>query len=165
MSGHIVYLYGPIQCQSKRQTVSARSSAEAEIYATDECVRELIYIRKLLRDLHMNKILIKNPIPIFNDSMACVQWTKNKTTRSIRHIQLHDNGVREEVAKGNIYIQHISGSENVADIFTKEDKDPNHFKEIRDKILFKPFFCNGVKIYAHKEIYSHFTSVRLTAFT
>ena len=154
-------MYGPIQWQSKRQTVTARSSAEAEIYATDKCVRELIYLRKLLRDLDLDKTFIKGPIPIFNDNMACVQWCKNKTTRSIRHIQLRDNGVREEVARKNIHIQHIKGSDNVADIFTKEDKNPDHFITLRNKILYKPFTYKHVKIWAQKEIFDHFTSVRL----
>lgn len=73
MSGHLVYFYGPIQWQSKRQTITARSSAEAEIYATNECVRELVYIRKLLRDLRLDKKFIKGPIKIFNNNMTCVQ--------------------------------------------------------------------------------------------
>ena len=163
MSGHIVFLYGPIQWQSKRQTVTARSSVEAEIYATDECVRELIYLRKVIRDLNMEKQIIKNPIPIFNDNMACVQWSKNKTTRSIRHIQLRDNGVREEVQKGRVNIYHIKGADNLADIFTKEDKDPNHFKEIRNRILYKPFTSNRVKMLAQKQFFKYFTIISLTA--
>ena len=64
MSGHIVFYYGPIQWQSKRQTVTARSSAEAESYATDECVRELIYLRKLIRNLNLQHEMIKDPIPV-----------------------------------------------------------------------------------------------------
>ena len=82
--------------------------------------------------------------------MACVQWCKNRTTRSIYHIQLRDNGEREEVQKGKINIHHIRGADNIADIFTKEDKNPEHFKEIRKKILYKPFTCNRVKILAQK---------------
>jgi hypothetical protein len=39
MSAFYVDLLGPIHWMSKRQTVTAGSSAEAEIYATDECVK------------------------------------------------------------------------------------------------------------------------------
>ena len=72
ISGHIIFLYGPLHWQSKRQSITARSSAEAEIYATDECVRELTYIRNIFKNLGMQKEFFSKPINIFNDSMACV---------------------------------------------------------------------------------------------
>lgn len=53
ISGHIIFLFGPIHWQSKRQSITARSSAEAEIYATDEYVRELTYIRKNSQTLNL----------------------------------------------------------------------------------------------------------------
>ena len=62
--GHIIFLYGPIHWQSKRQTITARSSAEAEIYATDECVKELQYLCKIFQDLNLQKTNLKNPIPV-----------------------------------------------------------------------------------------------------
>jgi len=39
MSAYYIDLLGPIYWLSKRQTVTAGSSAEAEIYATDECIK------------------------------------------------------------------------------------------------------------------------------
>ena len=36
ISGHIIILNGPLHWSAKRQHITARSSAEAEIYATDE---------------------------------------------------------------------------------------------------------------------------------
>ena len=38
-SGFLIWRSGPLHWSSKRQTLTARSSAEAEIYATDECVK------------------------------------------------------------------------------------------------------------------------------
>ena len=72
MSGHIIHIYGPLHWQCKRQTITARSSAEVEIYATDKCVQELTYLRKVIHDLRLHHIFLKNPIPIQNDNMACV---------------------------------------------------------------------------------------------
>ena len=37
-----------------------------------------------------------------------------------------------------ITIEHIAGKVNPADIFTKEDRDPDHFIEIRDTIVSNP---------------------------
>jgi hypothetical protein len=42
MSAYYIDLYGPLHWISKRQSVTACSSAEAEIYATDECVKFLL---------------------------------------------------------------------------------------------------------------------------
>ena len=161
MSGHIIHLYGPLHWQCKRQTITARSSAEAEIYATDECVRELTYLRKVIRDLRLHHIFLKNPIPIQNDNMACVQWCKNRTTRSIRHIQLRDNAVREAIQRKQVQIDHIPGSENVADIFTKEDRDKNHFCKLRDRILFEPFSCHNTRYQVSKLLYNTTSLIRI----
>lgn len=42
MSAYYIDLLGPLHWLSKRQSVTAGSSAEAEIYATDECVKFLL---------------------------------------------------------------------------------------------------------------------------
>lgn len=61
ISGHIIFLFGPLHWLSKRQSITARISTEAEIYATDECVRELTYIRKILTNLNLKKNFYQNP--------------------------------------------------------------------------------------------------------
>jgi hypothetical protein len=48
MSAFYIDLFGPLHWLSKRQTVTAGSSAEAEIYATDECVKFLLELVQLL---------------------------------------------------------------------------------------------------------------------
>ena len=164
ISGHIIFLYGPLHWQSKRQSITARSSAEAEIYATDECVRELTYIRKIFQNLDLQKEFLSNPINIFNDNMACVQWSRNKTTRTIRHIQLRDNAVRENIQRKLIQIHHIPGANNVADIFTKEDRDKNHFVYLREKLLSPPFKCNHTTYQLTKYKFSDFNIIRLDGF-
>ena len=67
--------------------------------------------------------------------MACVQWTKNRTTRSIRHIQLRENAVREAVQNGLINVLHVPGTCNPSDILTKEDRDSNHYVTMRDCVV------------------------------
>jgi hypothetical protein len=48
MSAYYIDLYGPLHWLSKCQTITTSSSAEAEIYATDECVKFLLELVKLL---------------------------------------------------------------------------------------------------------------------
>ena len=135
MSGYIIWLNGPIHWSSRRQTITARSSAEAEIYATDECTKQLIHLSYLLEGYRLIDETMPSPTPIYNDNMACVNWSKATTTKGLRHIQIRENAIREAIATNFISVQHVEGKFNLADIFTKEDKDVEHFIEIRDYML------------------------------
>ena len=120
---------------SKRQTVTARSSAEAEIYATDECAKCLQHLSQIVDGFNLTSEIMPSPTTIYNDNSACVQWSQNTTTKGLRHIQIRENAVRELVQQKFIEVQHIDGKINLADMFTKEDKDTKHFIGIRDIVL------------------------------
>ena len=72
---------------------------------------------------------------IYNDNNAAVCWSKNSTTKGLRHVQIRENAVRESVLSQFIKVLHIAGKINLADMFTKEDKDAKHFISIRDQIM------------------------------
>jgi hypothetical protein len=57
------------------------------------------------------------------------------TTKGLRHIQIRENAVRESIQSDLIDVLHIAGKINLADLFTKEDKDAAHFIAIRDTIM------------------------------
>ena len=139
MSGHVVCLHGPLHWLSKRQSLTSCSLAEAEIYATDECVKDIQYISHILADLDLSTKLIYEPILVLNDNMACIQWCKNRTARGICHIQIRENAVREAVHNKSVEITHVAGKENLANLFTKEDQDTLHFLSIRDSLMSRPF--------------------------
>ena len=139
ISGHLIILHGPLHWSAKRQGITARSTAESEIYATNNCVKQILQLSNIISDLGLTKQLLSTTTPIFNDNMACVQWAKNKTNRNIRLIQIRENATREAVHKKQVTIHHIPGKNNPADIFTKEQKDSTHFLTLRDIILSKPF--------------------------
>ena len=135
LSGFIVWGHGPIHWISKRQTLTARSSAEAEIVATDECVKFLLHLRNVCDDLNIQSILSPGPITVYNDNAACIKWSRNMTMKGLRYIQIRENAVREAVQAKIIHLQHIDGKINIADLFTKEDKDTAHFVSIRDILV------------------------------
>ena len=136
ISGFIIIHNGPIHWVSRRQRITARSSAEAKIYATDECVKGLLRIQHLIHDCNVKNIYMPHntPTKIYNDNNACVCWAKSSTTKGLRHISIRENAVRESVQNKTISIHHIDGSYNIADIFTKELKDKSLFLKIRDII-------------------------------
>ena len=135
MSGYLMWLNGPLHWISKRQTYTARSSAEAEIYATDECAKQVKFLSHILKDLHLKRTFMPDATKLYNDNQACVLWSDAMTTKGLRHVQIRENGVREMVRNNEIQVIHVNGKSNLADIFTKEDKDVQHYCELRDKIL------------------------------
>jgi len=60
------------------------------------------------------------------------------TTKGLRHIQMRENAIREQVQLGLITVEHISGKQNLADSFTKEEKDNYHFITCRNLLLQPP---------------------------
>jgi hypothetical protein len=47
MSAYYIALFSPLHWLSKPQSITAGSSAEAEIYATDECVKFLLELNQI----------------------------------------------------------------------------------------------------------------------
>jgi hypothetical protein len=135
MSAYYIDLFDPLHWLSKRQTVTAGSSAEAEIYATDECVEFLLELEQLLDFLDVKSSFMPTTNVIYNDNKACVNWSKSCTTKGLRHIQMKENRVRENIQSQFIKICHVNGKINLADLFTKEMKDTGHFVELRDLML------------------------------
>ena len=65
---------------------------------------------------------------------------------------MRENTIRENLQKGLITVEHQSGDTNMADMFTKEDKDTNHFIEVCDATLSKPLNNQIIKEYgSHRE--------------
>jgi hypothetical protein len=135
MSAYYIDLFGPLHWLSKRQTVTAGSSAEAEIYATNECVKFLLELDQLLEFLEVKFIFMPTTNVIWNDNKACVHWSKSCSTKGFRHIQMKENRVRENIQSNFVKICHVNGKVNLADLFTKEMKDTGHFVELRDLML------------------------------
>jgi len=53
---------------SKCQTVTAGSTAEAEIYATNECVKFLLKLVQLLDFLGVRELFMPSTMVIYNDN-------------------------------------------------------------------------------------------------
>ena len=133
MSGFILYHNGPLHWMSKRQKFTACSSTEAEIYATDEYVTNILWIMHIITDMDVEDIYMSGSlVKIYNNNNACVCWSKSTATKGLRHITIRDNATCELVQNNTVSIQHIAGKVNLADIFTKEFKDITHCLSMRD---------------------------------
>ncbi len=83
ISAFYIDLLGPLHWLSKRQTVTAGSSAEAEIYAMDECVKFLLELNQLLEFLQVKHLFMPSTNVIYNDNRACVNWSKKCTMKGL----------------------------------------------------------------------------------
>jgi hypothetical protein len=68
-------LLGPIHWLSKHQSVTAGSSAETEIYATEEGVKFILELKQIMEFLQVQHIFMPETTTIYNDNLACVQWS------------------------------------------------------------------------------------------
>ena len=71
--GHLLFLCGAlILWKSQKELRNSHSSCESEIKATDECTKNMWYIRNILEDLSL--LDINTPTTIYNDNRGAVDW-------------------------------------------------------------------------------------------
>ena len=136
---------------SKRQSITARSSAKAEIYAIDECVKALQHICHIFEDLHL-AYLLPSTFCIYNDNEASVKWTENMTSKGLRHIKMRENSTQEQQLIGFCTVKHLPGDNNLSDVFTKEDTHISHFIGIRDAVVKSSTSVHRVNIHNDSNI-------------
>ena len=124
---------GPIAWKSIRQERTAQSSCEAEIMATNECVKELLHVKLRAADIDMPEA--NHCTTIYNDNQACVDWSSALTNKGTKHINLRENSIREAQQSNSTFLTHIPGGINASDIFTKEIKDGAHYRRLRDSMM------------------------------
>lgn len=108
---------GAVSWMSRRQTMVALSTAEAEYVAACEAVMEAAGERNILQEMLQN-YKINVSIGIDNQS-ALIMATNPTYSRRTRHVELRWHYVREQVKSGMVSLYKVKGDENPADAFTK----------------------------------------------
>ena len=104
--------------KSKKQTVVARSSAEAEYRAMAAATSEIIWLRLLLHELGFS--LDGKPTQLFCDNQADIQIASNPVFHErTKHIEVDCHFIREKILDKTIETPHIRSTSQLADIFTK----------------------------------------------
>lgn len=107
----------PISWKSKRQTVVARSSAEAEYRAMAMATCEVLWVKQLLKDLDITDCA---PTPLFCDNRAALAIAANHVYHEcVKHVDIDCHFIRDHVASHTIAPSHIASSQQLADLFTK----------------------------------------------
>jgi hypothetical protein len=125
------YAGAAISWKSKKQTVVARSTAEAEIVALDLATREALWLRKLKRDFSIGK---GKTITIHEDNEAAIAISaRHKRTARTKHMDVRYFAVSDDVANKRIAVAPVASADNTADIFTKP-LDRVKFTKFRDQL-------------------------------
>ena len=101
---------------SHAQKTIALSSTEAEYMALSDCSRQVVWIITLLNEIGYDL----EPIPIYGDNQGSIFMASNPITeRRSKHIDIRYHYIREVIEKGLVKVRFIDGSDNPADLFTK----------------------------------------------
>ncbi|CAN1338667.1 Retrovirus-related Pol polyprotein from transposon TNT 1-94 [Linum perenne] len=117
-SGYCSYVWGNlVTWKSKKQSVVARSSAEAEYRSLALGICEGIWLRRVLDEL---KAQVHQPIHMFCDSQAAISIVKNPVHHDrTKHVEIDRHFISENANQGVIEVSYIPTGQQTADMFTK----------------------------------------------
>ena len=133
VSGYVNFMAeGPISWQSKTQASVALSTMESEYMALAAEVQEAIYLRMVLQELGVE---LSGPVVIREDNKACQMFSEHAGNFArTKHIDVRYHFVRERRERGDVRVDYVCTSEQVADIFTKA-LPRDQFKKFRERLV------------------------------
>jgi hypothetical protein len=117
--GIIVYAFGTLVIwKSKKQSVVAQSTMQAEMIATASGKVQIDWLHDLTSEIGIaSKDITRR---ILNDGLNCVTTLNSGNFQSdSRHLRLRYHSIHEAIAKGEVEIKHMAGTEMLADALTK----------------------------------------------
>ena len=116
-SGFVFKVYGgAVVWSSKKQQATATSTVEAEFRAASQAVKEAIWLRGLLEELHIPVWRV----PLHCDNTGCIQNLRNPVnSKYTKHVAVSFHHARTAVILGQVDVKYVATQDNVADIFTK----------------------------------------------
>jgi hypothetical protein len=139
-TGFVITFCGcPVTWGSKLQSEIALSTTESEYIALSSATRELLPLRRILRDIIQHSFItlphhVKDtistpsfsstiqPSRVYEDNSACIVLATTDSPQfkpRTKHISLKFHHFRDQIINGNLQIIKVASSENWADIFTK----------------------------------------------
>ena len=112
-----------IKTWSATQQVIALSSGEAEYYGMVKGAGNALGTVGVLQDLG-----IKYEITLYTDSSAAKGISSRRGLGKVRHVELNELWLQDQVARGRIAVRKISGDDNISDSLTKH-ATPDRIKQ------------------------------------
>lgn len=117
-SGYCTFVGGNlVTWRSKKQSVVARSSAEAEFRAMAHGVCELLWLKSLLKELGFDN---KEPMKLYCDNKAAINIAHNPVQHDrTKHVEVDRHFIKEKLDAGVICTPFVKTGNQLADILTK----------------------------------------------
>jgi hypothetical protein len=133
-TGYCVFINNNIvSWNTKKQQTIALSTAEAELMALVEVIKEVKWMKELLIELHFDVV---SPIEIFVDNQSAIKMAQNDVEHDrTKHIDIKYHFIKRETEEKQIKLTWISSNLQLADVFTKA-LSSNLFQQHRDSILY-----------------------------
>lgn len=131
-SGFVLLFGGTaIDWFSKRQSVVALSTAEAEYVAAAEAVKELIVMCNLARELGV----CEYPVTLFMDNQSAIRMISDESAQKrTKHIDVKFHFIKSKV-NNEFKLEYVPSELQLADIFTK-NLPKNKFESMRETLSF-----------------------------
>ena len=131
-SGYTVMMAGgALSWKSKKQSVVALSTAEAEYVALSYATQDVIWMRHLLGEL--GRLQTKSTV-VMEDNQSTIAIAQNPVHHTkAKHIDIKYHHIRQAIADGTITLRYCPTAQMVADIFTKP-LPADRFKTLRTKL-------------------------------
>ena len=116
---------------SKKQKCVVLSSAEAEYISLAECVKSVIWIRRILQEIGNSSI--EHPTTIYEDNSPYISWVSHPGKRS-RHVSVRYHFWKTKEDEGEVNVKDCSTHDMKADILTKA-LGPHKFHDMKKKLI------------------------------
>ena len=115
----------PVKGFTRQQTSVALSSAEAELIALTEGATETVGLVSLVQHVYGSARTCQDPPAIFSDSQAAINIrSMHGLLRRVRHVDLRVCWVQSAIQEKLISLSWVPGTQNPADLFTKDLTKP-----------------------------------------
>ena len=128
-----VIMYGShcIKHWSSTPTTISLSSAEAELHGIAKGASQSLGMRSIGRDLGVHTQIL-----LLTDASAAIGIVRRRGLGKVRHLDVTDLWVQEQVRSKEIDIQKVAGADNIADALTKPLQRPTLAKHMSSMNLF-----------------------------
>ncbi|XP_062538403.1 uncharacterized protein LOC134206694 [Armigeres subalbatus] len=118
MTGYILFFGGgAVAWTSRRQGCVSLSSMEVEYVALGEACQEVVWTRRLLKDLGEKQT---EPTLINEDNQGCLNFVQSeRTNKRSKHIETKQCFIRDLVEQGVVHLKYCPTEVMKADILTK----------------------------------------------
>jgi hypothetical protein len=130
--GYIFTLFGGIiHYRATKQKTVTTSSTEAELLALQLTAGELMWWMRFFKAIHFE---LDEPFTILCDNQQTLRLLNRETPKlvtKLRHVDVHQSWLRQEVQKGTFKTEWVPTSQMPADGFTKELPRQKHEEFVR----------------------------------